>query len=164
VSDVASARKKIIAGLIGVVLIGTPVGAFNYGLHKFIDRQGQEDVETAAQRAIALGEARIGAALSTLQQLNNQGIAACTSSQLDVLRRATVTANIVKDLSIVDVAGETVCSVLGIGQDEYKVIASQELFPDGEAFIDVLQVGGAKEPMIDSATPRRALPRSSRPT
>jgi sensor c-di-GMP phosphodiesterase-like protein len=144
----ASLRKKIWGGLAGIVLIGAPIAAFHYGLNGFIERQGQDDVNSAAQRTIALAEVRINAALQSLDRLGRQGIASCAPAHLDALRRATVTASTIKDLSIVDPAGDTLCSALGTEQADYKVVASQRAAAGTDVLIEVLHIGRTQEPMI----------------
>ena len=153
----ASARKKILGGLAGIVLIGAPIAAFNYGLQQFIEQQGQTDVETAAHRTIAVAEAKISAALSSLERFNMEDIASCAPAHLDALRRATVTANTIKELSVVDGSGATLCSALGIEQNEYKVVASQRASADGEVLIEVLHIGSGREPMIRLRRPAAGL-------
>jgi sensor c-di-GMP phosphodiesterase-like protein len=152
-----SARKKILGGLVGILLIAAPIAAFNYGLHQFIDQQGQADVQTVAHRTIAVAEAKISAALSSLERFNKEDIASCAPAHLDALRRATVTANTIKELSVVDGSGATLCSALGIEQYEYKVVASQRAIAGGELLIEVLHIGSGREPMIRLRRPAAGL-------
>ena len=55
----AISRRNIFAIVVGVVLAGTPLVAFNFWLEALIDRQGEAEVGTSAKRAIALAETRV---------------------------------------------------------------------------------------------------------
>ena len=50
----AVSRRNIIAVVVGGLLAGIPLFAFNYWLEGLIDRQGEVEVGPAAKRAIAL--------------------------------------------------------------------------------------------------------------
>jgi hypothetical protein len=55
----AVSRRNIFAIVVGALLAGVPLIAFNFWLEGLLDRQGEEEVGTAARRAIALAEARV---------------------------------------------------------------------------------------------------------
>ena len=55
----ALTRKNIFAIVVGVLLAGAPLLAFDFWLGGLIDRQGQEEVDTSAKRAIGLAEFRV---------------------------------------------------------------------------------------------------------
>jgi hypothetical protein len=45
----ALARKNILAVIVGVLLAGAPLLAFDFWLGGLVDRQGQDEVETCAR-------------------------------------------------------------------------------------------------------------------
>ena len=50
----AVTRRNIFAIVVGALLAGAPMIAFNFWLENLIDRQGEAEVGTTAKRAIAL--------------------------------------------------------------------------------------------------------------
>ncbi len=62
----AVSRKNVIAVIAGVLLAGAPLLAFDFWLGGLRDRQGQEEVDTSAKRAIALAESRVTKVVATL--------------------------------------------------------------------------------------------------
>ena len=65
----AISRRNIFAIVVGAVLAGTPLAAFNFWLEGLIDRQGEAEVGTSAKRAIALAETRVKDTVGELDSL-----------------------------------------------------------------------------------------------
>src|SRR6202008_486951 len=65
----AVSRRNIFAIVVGALLAGTPLVAFNFWLDGLIDRQGEAEVGTSAKRAIALAETRVRDTVGALDSL-----------------------------------------------------------------------------------------------
>ncbi|MFZ0110774.1 MAG: hypothetical protein WAL01_14930, partial [Pseudolabrys sp.] len=79
----AVSRRNIIAVVVGGLLAGIPLFAFNYWLEGLIDRQGEVEVGTAAKRAIALAEARVRDTVGALDNLASRGVNSCAPGQIE---------------------------------------------------------------------------------
>jgi sensor c-di-GMP phosphodiesterase-like protein len=145
---VASARKKFLAALAGVVLAGAPMGAFNLWLNSVVDGQGQHEVETTAKRLILVVESRFGKAIAGLDRLSVQGVDSCRSEHLGALRQAVFAIPPVKELAVVDPDGQTLCTDHGLPLGERNIISRQRVVGNGELLIEVMQIGERKEPMV----------------
>ena len=64
----AVTRRNVIAVAIGTLLAGAPLLAFDFWLNGLIDRQGQEDIDTSAKRAVALAESRVNQVTAALDR------------------------------------------------------------------------------------------------
>src|SRR4030088_2387101 len=85
-----SPRRKLLAAIgIGVVLAGPPVAALNIWLSGLAERQGREELDLTARRHMAMSEARLVRAVSTLDDLAARGIDSCRVSNVDAMRQTT---------------------------------------------------------------------------
>lgn len=140
----AFTRRNVVAMAAGVLLAGAPFVAFDVWLGKVINRQGQEEVETSAMRAIALAEARVNDVIGTLDGLAAQGVNACQPNQVAGMRRAVFNTTPVKEIEIVGFDGQTLCTQLGVPIGERSLAASERLAGADGYFIDIMQLGGAQ--------------------
>ena len=53
---IRSRQKKLIAAVIGVLLAGLPLAAFDIWLEQLIDRQSSEDIFGSARRQVSEGQ------------------------------------------------------------------------------------------------------------
>jgi sensor c-di-GMP phosphodiesterase-like protein len=141
-------RKECLAVLIGVALAGVPMGAFHLWLNHFLEQQGQDEVVMGARRSVALGEIRLARVIDRLADLALRGIATCRPDHLEALRQANFSTNPIKELSIVDPAGQTLCTDLGIALGVRKVIVSEPLTSDGDVAIEVITLSDLRASMI----------------
>lgn len=98
-------RRNLFAIVVGAVLAGGPFIAFNLWLDNLIERQGQSEVSTAAKRAIALAEARVG----TLDTLAVAGVNSCDQQDMEAMRRAAFSTIPVKEIAVIGPDGKTLC-------------------------------------------------------
>ncbi|MBV9955150.1 MAG: EAL domain-containing protein [Pseudolabrys sp.] len=134
-------RKDLIAMGIGVVLAGAPLVAFDFWLSGIVDRQGQEDVNTAARRAITLAENRVGSVLRSLEDLARRGVTSCQPAHIEAMRLAAFTTTPAKEFSIVGPDGTTLCTHLGIPLGFRRVMASEPIAGLEGAILDIAQIG-----------------------
>jgi sensor c-di-GMP phosphodiesterase-like protein len=107
---VFSQRQKIMGIVVGIVLAGAPMFAFNAWLNYFIEQQGHEQVGQVARRALVLAERRATQVIETSADLASRGIASCRPADLEALRKANFSTTPIKELSIVDPSGQTLCT------------------------------------------------------
>jgi len=126
---------------IGVALAGPPVAAFNIWLSGLVERQGRQELELAARRHMALSEARVGRVLAALDEVAKRGIDSCKPADIEVLRRATFTTAAVKEFSIIDPDGKTLCSDVGDQPDQRQVVSSEPLAAGSPYLMEVIKFG-----------------------
>jgi hypothetical protein len=135
----AFTRRNVIAIAAGVLLAGVPFVAFDVWLDRVIHRQGQQEAETSAMRAVGLAEARVDDAIDALDALATQGVNGCQPSQIAAMRRAVFATVPVKDIEVVGFDGQTLCTQLGVPLGTRSLTASERLSGADGYFIDVLQ-------------------------
>jgi sensor c-di-GMP phosphodiesterase-like protein len=123
----AISRKNIIAIVAGALLAGAPLLAFNFWLHGLINRQGQEEVEASAKRAVALAESRVALVISTLDGLAARGVDSCRPDDIEAIRRAAFETMPIKEIAVVGPGGQTLCTDLGLPLGHRKEIWSEPL-------------------------------------
>ena len=76
----------IFAIIVGVLLAGAPLLAFDFWLDGLIDRQGQDEVDTSAKRAIGLAEFRVTQVIAALDGLAARGVDSCGPDDIEAMR------------------------------------------------------------------------------
>jgi hypothetical protein len=71
---VSARAKKIIAIVAGILIAGVPMATLNHWLDAFVERQGQNEIESAAKRTVSLVDYRIGLAVTALDDLAARGV------------------------------------------------------------------------------------------
>ena len=143
----ALTRKNIVAIAVGVLLAGAPLAAFNFWLGGLIDRQGQEEVDTSAKRAIALAESRVTQVIAMLDGLAARGVDSCRPGDVEALRQAAFDTMPVKEISVVGPDGQTLCTHLGLPLGERKLVSSEPLAGANWYSLDVIQLENG-QPMV----------------
>jgi sensor c-di-GMP phosphodiesterase-like protein len=120
-------RRHTYAVLLGALLAGTPLLAFDYWIGRVIERQTLEDVSTSAKRAIGLAETRIRQTIGGLDQLAQGGVNSCQGPNLEAMRRLVFAIPPLKEIAIVDPRGQTMCSQFGAIDGRRDVVAAEPL-------------------------------------
>lgn len=141
-------KKAALAIVFGVALAGVPMAAFNLWLGYFIEQQGQAEVASVAKRSLAMADARVARITASLNGLAEQGVDSCRPAQLDALRQANFSTTPAKELSVVDAAGGTLCSDLGVPLGARKIVSSEPLSADGGFLIEVVRLQDRNETVI----------------
>ncbi len=149
---------KLLAIAAGVLFAGAPTAAFNYWLNGLIERQGQNEVELSARRSITLAESRIVRVIAALDDLGMRDVDSCGPEQIDTLRRVAFSVTPVKELSVVSVAGETLCTDIGVTWGRREIVSSQTISSAGDLFFEVVQVGDRAERMVRVRRQSAGLP------
>ena len=148
----ALTRKNIFAIVVGVLIAGAPLLAFDLWLSGLIDRQGQEEVDTSAKRAIALAEFRVTQVIATLDDLAARGVDSCRPDDIEAMRQATFDTAPIKEIAIVGPDGQTLCTDLGLPLGERKVVASEPLAGASGYSLDIIQL--EQRPAHGAAAPQ----------
>ena len=136
----ALTRRNIAAIGAGILLACTPLIAFDFWLGGVINRQGQEEVDTAAKRAISLADSRVNDAVNALDELAAQGVESCVPASLDKMKVAVFRAAPVKEIEILGPDGQRLCSHLGMPTPKRVLLSSEPLAGvDGYA-LDIIQL------------------------
>jgi sensor c-di-GMP phosphodiesterase-like protein len=125
----------------GVVLAGPPVTAFNLWLGHRVERNGQDELDRSASRAIALAESRIARAAAVLDHLVARGVDSCRSTHIDALRQATFGTTPVKELSIVASDGRTLCTDVGKEAEGRTVLSVEAAAAESPMLLETIWLG-----------------------
>ncbi|MGH6664237.1 MAG: EAL domain-containing protein [Pseudolabrys sp.] len=136
----AFTRKNLIAIVVGVVLAGGPLLAFNFWITGLITRQGQEEVDTSAKRAIALAESRISQVIAALDGLAARGVDSCRPEDLAAIRQAAFNTAPIKEIAVLGPGGQMLCSDLGLPPGRRKVISSEPLTGANWYTLEIIQL------------------------
>jgi sensor c-di-GMP phosphodiesterase-like protein len=136
----AFTRKNFIAIVVGVVLAGAPLIAFDFWLGSLIDRQGKDEVVTSAQRAIALAESRVTQVIGALDGLAARGVDGCEPADVTAMRQASFDTAPIKEIAIVGADGHTRCTDFGLPLGQRKTVASEPLARANWYSLDILQL------------------------
>jgi sensor c-di-GMP phosphodiesterase-like protein len=141
-------RKDWFAVLIGIALAGVPMAAFNLWIDWFIDRQGRQEAGELVRRSLALASKRADVVLDTLADLARRGIDSCAPGHVEAMRQVNFSTTPIKEVSVVDPDGNTLCTDLGIPLGFRQLISSQPFTAGGDIVIEVLRLGDRREAMI----------------
>jgi sensor c-di-GMP phosphodiesterase-like protein len=140
-------RKNLIAIIAGVVLAGAPMLAFNFWIGGLIDRQGQDDVGTSAQRAIALAESRVSQVIEALDGLAARGVDGCEPADIAAMRQASFDTAPIKEIGIIGANERTLCTDLGLPLGRRTTVASEPLSGANWYTLDIVQLESG-QPMV----------------
>jgi sensor c-di-GMP phosphodiesterase-like protein len=136
----AFSRRNLIAIAAGALLAGVPLIAFDFWLGSMINRQGQEEVETSARRAIGLAEARVTQVVDALDRLAGQGVNSCAPERVMAMRRAAFESAPIQEVAVIGPDGQTLCTHLDLPLGQRKLLASEELTGAAGYSLDILSL------------------------
>jgi sensor c-di-GMP phosphodiesterase-like protein len=134
-------QKKFVAAVIGVLLAGLPLAAFDIWLDRVIERQIAEDTSGDARRTIGIIDGRLSAVVAGLEGLAAQGVSSCGPAELEKLRRAAFLTAPAKEFSVIGTDGQTLCTDLGIPLGPRKVVTTTYNPNPGDVVIEVVHLG-----------------------
>ena len=136
----ALTRKKIIAIAAGVVLAGVPLLVFDLWISGLINRQGQDEVMTSAQRAVALAESRVSQVIEALDGLAARGVDSCDAADIAAMRQAAFDTAPIKEIAIIGPNERMLCTDLGLPPGQRKTVASEPLSGANWYTFDIVQL------------------------
>ena len=96
----AVSRKNLLAIVAGVFVAGAPLIAFDVWLGGLIERQGQEEVDISARRAVCLAESRVGQVVHSLNDLAAVGVDSCRAEDVTLMRQAAFATAPIKEIAL----------------------------------------------------------------
>jgi sensor c-di-GMP phosphodiesterase-like protein len=140
-------RRNVIAIVVGVLLAGAPLVAFEFWLGGLVDRQGRDEVNASAQRAVALADARVANVIHAIDALAAQGVASCRPEHIEAMRRAAFATMPVKEFAILGPDGQTLCTHLGLPLEQRAIRSSEPLAGPQGYILDVVALANGR-PMV----------------
>ncbi len=113
-----SGKWWIAAGAGGLFLAFAPFLAVDQALRFYVERQAQARLDGLASSALGLVETRLEQATTMLVDLAAMRVDQCGPEALASMRRAVFATNPLKELSILDASGRTLCTHLGAFAEE----------------------------------------------
>jgi len=138
----ALTRRNIVAIMVGVLLAGAPLVAFDFWLGRFIDKAAEAELSVAAQRALALADGRVDQVRSALDAVAKAGVRDCKPAAVTAMRRAAFNAAPVKDVVLLGPAGQTLCSGAAMPLGSLQMVSSRPLPGEAGLSFDVMRAPG----------------------
>ena len=130
--------RAYVAILVGALAAGVPVALLLRGLDNYIEREARDEARLAAQHTIARAEWRTGQSIAALETIGKGGLATCADVELDLVRRVVMSTTPIKQVTIVDAAGDPQC-LRPVGGQAHAL--SRELrTADDRLFLSVIRV------------------------
>jgi len=136
---------KLAAIPLGLALAGMPAAAVHAWLRHYIEQEGLNELNVAAKRVIALTETRLGRVIEGLDDLAARGVRSCSGVERDAMNAMSFRVIPVKEVSIVDSDGGTVCTNLALPFGERQVISAQIESTHSEVVIEVIRLGNGND-------------------
>ena len=138
---VSAGIRKIFAVVAGTLIAGVPMALLNVWLDAFVQRQSQNELDIAANRAIAIADYRIGRAVMLLDDLAARGVASCRPDHLEALRASNLKFGAVKEFSILMPDGKMLCSDLGAVPGARAVLSAQGIGARSDVVLELVRIG-----------------------
>lgn len=104
--------RKYLAIIAGTLAAGVPLAVIHHGLGAYIEHKATEDVRSAAQRAVARAEWRIGQSISALAAIGRGELTSCADVDALAIRRALMATTPLKEIALKDEVGNPKCQEL----------------------------------------------------
>jgi sensor c-di-GMP phosphodiesterase-like protein len=134
---------KLLAAVLGILVTAGPVLWFSAWLQK----QGEAEISVAASWTIGNVDAQLGRAVALLDELAERGVDSCGAAELELLRRSPFPAGAVKELSVIGVHGQTLCTDRGSSIAPRAVVSSAPT-ADPSILLDVVRLDANPERML----------------
>ncbi|HZL30143.1 MAG TPA: EAL domain-containing protein [Pseudolabrys sp.] len=141
----AFTRQNIVAIAVGVLVAGTPLVTFNFWLGGVIERQGQQEADGSARRAIALADQRLDQVMRVLDRLAALKTDGCGSSQIAAMQQAAFVTPPIKEVAILGPAGEVLCGNRNIFAIQRRLLSSEPLTGAADYSLDVIQLADEQQ-------------------
>lgn len=136
---------KLAAIPLGLALAGVPAAAVYTWLNHYIEQEGLNELAISARRVIALTEGRIARVLEGLDDLAAHGVQSCAGIDRDAMNEMSFRVIPVKEVSIVDSDGGTVCTNLALPFGERQAISAPIESNHSEVVIEVVRLGNGND-------------------
>ncbi|MEA2872386.1 MAG: hypothetical protein QOH67_2362, partial [Hyphomicrobiales bacterium] len=132
---------KLAAIPFGLALAGVPAAAVHTWLSHYIEQDGVNELNVSAKRVIALTETRLARVMEGLDDLAARGVRSCTDADRDAMNEMSFRVVPVKEVSVVDSDGATICTNLAIPLAQRTVVSAPIESAHSEIVIEVIRLG-----------------------
>ena len=108
----------------GIAVACVPILLVEYSLNTYVERDALAKLESRARSALGLAESRLENAMAALVDMSSV-VDGCDQRSLEVMRKAATTSIPIKEVSVLDESGITICTNFGDGGEARAV--SREL-------------------------------------
>lgn len=136
---------KLAAIPLGLALAGIPAAAVHTWLSHYIEQDGVNELNVSARRVIALTEMRLAGVIRGLDELAAGGVRSCAGLDRDAMNEMSFRIVPVKEVSIVDSDGATICTNLALPFVQRQVISTPIESAHSEIVIEVIRLGDGTE-------------------
>jgi sensor c-di-GMP phosphodiesterase-like protein len=136
---------KLAAIPLGLALAGVPAAAVHTWLNHYIEQEGVSELSVSAKRVIALTEARIARVVAGLDDLAARGVRSCVDADRDAMHEMSFRVVPVKEVSVVDSDGSTICTNLALPFSQRQVLSAPIESTHSEIVIEVIRLGDHNE-------------------
>jgi sensor c-di-GMP phosphodiesterase-like protein len=136
---------KLAAIPFGLALAGVPAAAVHTWLSHYIEQEGVNELNVSAKRVIALTELRLARVMQGLDDLAARGVRSCTDADRDAMNEMSFRVEPVKEVSVVDSDGATICTNLALPLAQRMVISAPIESAHSEIVIEVIRLGEGNE-------------------
>lgn len=131
-------RRNLVAVAVGVLLAGAPLVIFDFWLAGSIERRGQQEAATFANRAMGLAETRVAQVVDALDRLDAAAVASCQPDHVRAMRRTAFATMPIKEVALIAAGGHTLCTHLGIPLGRRTVLSTERLSGTNGYSLDIL--------------------------
>ena len=135
-------RRNIVAIVVGVLLAGAPLVAFDFWLGGFVDREAHAELSVAARRAVALADGRIDQVRAALDAAAEAGVRKCNPAAVTAMRQAAFDSAPVKDMLLLGPTGQTLCSGAAMPFGSLQLVSTRSLPGEAGLSLDVMRAPG----------------------
>lgn len=125
---------KLIAAALGILLAALPI----YWFTNWLERQGETEVSVAANWSVAAVDLAIDKAVHTLKDVAGRGVDSCSPANVDALRQAVFTADAIKEIALIGLNRQTLCTDAGTAFAPRDVLAMSAT-SDPDIMLDVVR-------------------------
>jgi EAL domain-containing protein (putative c-di-GMP-specific phosphodiesterase class I) len=111
---------KIVAAVLSIFVAGAPLVLFNAWLKK----QGDDEVAITAMWALGSAENSLERTVAAIEELAARGVDSCRPVQVDAMRQATVRTGPIKQIMLIGINGEVLCTDTGGSGAKQQVLTS----------------------------------------
>jgi sensor c-di-GMP phosphodiesterase-like protein len=144
---VAPRLKKAAGFLLGLALVVLPAAGVYLWLGHYFEEQARTDLDVTARRSLGLAESRLAMVIEALDDLAARGVRSCSGADLGLMHQTSFRIVPIKEVAIVEPAGDTRCTNLAIALGE-RHVAGRISSSRPDIAIDILRVGDQADAFV----------------
>lgn len=109
----------VVLGGVGIACV--PSVLVEYSMNAYVERSARSKLESVAHSALGLAELRLETAMTALVDLSAR-VEGCDPKSLELMRKAATISIPIKEISVLDEGGRTICTNFGDGAEPRAVL------------------------------------------